>query len=40
MKNLLFYIPKIEDYWYEQKIQSDLETMNYISMMLMFLKII
>lgn len=29
MKNISFYIPKIEDYWYEQKIQSDPETMSY-----------
>ena len=23
------YIPKMEDYWYEQQIQSDPKTMNY-----------
>lgn len=26
---LSLYIPKLEDYWYEQKIQSDPDTMNY-----------
>lgn len=27
--NLELYIPKLEDYWYEEKIQSDPNTMNY-----------
>ena len=26
---LQLYIPKLEDYWYEQKIQSDKDTMSY-----------
>lgn len=29
MKNIMLYIPKLEDYWYEQKLQSDPETMKY-----------
>lgn len=29
MKNISLYIPKIEDYWYEEKIQSDPLSMNY-----------
>ena len=29
MKNIVLYIPKIEDYWYEEKIQSDPLSMNY-----------
>ena len=29
MKNIKLYIPKIEDYWYEEKLQSDSETMSY-----------
>lgn len=29
MKNIELYIPKLNDYWYEQKIQSDPSTMNY-----------
>ena len=29
MKNISLYIPNIEDYWYEQKIQSDPKTMSY-----------
>lgn len=29
MKNISLHIPNIEDYWYEQKIQSDPLTMNY-----------
>lgn len=29
MKNICLYIPKLEDYWYEEKIESDKETMNY-----------
>jgi diamine N-acetyltransferase len=27
--NITLYVPKIEDYWYEQKLLSDLETMYY-----------
>ena len=26
---LKLYIPKIEDYWYEEKLQSDEDTMSY-----------
>ena len=29
MKNITLYIPKIEDYWYEQKVQSDPLSMSY-----------
>lgn len=29
MKNIELYIPKIEDYWYEEKIEKDEKTMNY-----------
>lgn len=29
MKNLFLYIPKLEDYWYEEKIQSDPLSMDY-----------
>ena len=29
MKNISLYIPKIEDYWYEQKVQSDSLSMSY-----------
>ena len=29
MKNIILYEPKIEDYWYEEKIQSDPLTMSY-----------
>ena len=29
MKHISLYIPKIEDYWYEEKVQSDPLTMNY-----------
>lgn len=29
MKKLELYIPKIEDYWYEEKLQSDPLTMSY-----------
>lgn len=29
MKNIVLYIPKIEDYWYEEKVQSDPLSMNY-----------
>lgn len=29
MKNIRLYIPKVEDYWYEEKIQNDPLTMNY-----------
>lgn len=29
MKNIKLYIPKIEDYWYEEKLQNDPETMSY-----------
>lgn len=29
MNNICLYIPKLEDYWYEEKIESDLLTMNY-----------
>ena len=31
MKNIELYIPKIEDYWYEEKIESDPLTMSYNS---------
>ena len=29
MKHISLYIPKIEDYWYEEKVQSDPLSMNY-----------
>lgn len=29
MKNIVLYIPAIEDYWYEEKIQADPLTMEY-----------
>ena len=29
LKNIVLYIPKIEDYWYEEKVQSDPLSMNY-----------
>ena len=29
MKNLSLYVPNIEDYWYEQKLQSEPSTMSY-----------
>lgn len=29
MKNLELYVPKLEDYWYEAKLQSDADTMSY-----------
>ena len=29
MKNISLYIPELEDYWYEQKIQSDPLSMSY-----------
>lgn len=29
MKNIELYIPKIDDYWYQEKIQSDSLTMSY-----------
>lgn len=29
MKNIELYIPKIEDYWYEEKIKKDERTMSY-----------
>ena len=29
MKNICLYIPKLEDYWYEAKIQSDPQSMSY-----------
>lgn len=29
MKNINLYIPKLEDYWYEEKLQSDPKTMSY-----------
>lgn len=29
MHNLSLYIPKLEDYWYEEKLQNDPDTMNY-----------
>ena len=29
MKNISLYIPKLEDYWYEEKIQSDPLSMSY-----------
>lgn len=29
MKNIELYIPKLDEYWYEQKLQGDPKTMNY-----------
>lgn len=29
MKNISLYVPKIEDYWYEQKVESDPLSMSY-----------
>lgn len=29
MKNVSLYVPKLEDYWYEAKLQSDPDTMSY-----------
>ena len=29
MKNIELYIPKLEDYWYEEKLESDPLTMSY-----------
>ena len=29
MKNLSLYVPKLEDYWYEEKLQKDPLTMSY-----------
>ena len=29
MKNIELYIPKLNDYWYEEKIQKDPLSMNY-----------
>ena len=29
MKNIILYVPALEDYWYEQKVQSDPLTMSY-----------
>ena len=29
MKNICLYVPKLEDYWYEEKIQSDPLSMSY-----------
>ena len=29
MKNISLYIPKLEDYWYQEKIESDPKTMSY-----------
>ena len=29
MKNISLYIPKLEDYWYEAKVQSDPLSMDY-----------
>ena len=29
MKNISLYVPKLEDFWYEEKIESDPETMSY-----------
>jgi RimJ/RimL family protein N-acetyltransferase len=29
IKNICLYIPKLEDYWYQEKIQSDPQTMSY-----------
>ena len=29
MKNIILYEPKLEDYWYEEKLQSDPLTMSY-----------
>ena len=31
MSNIELYIPELKDYWYEQKIQSDPDTMSYNS---------
>lgn len=29
MKNIELYVPKLEDYWYEAKVESDPESMSY-----------
>ena len=29
MKNISLYIPKVDDYWYEEKVEADPETMSY-----------
>ena len=29
MKNISLYVPKLEDYWYEARLQSDPESMSY-----------
>ena len=29
MKRLNLYVPKLEDYWYEEKIESDPQSMSY-----------
>ncbi len=29
MKNISLYVPKLDDYWYEEKLLADAETMNY-----------
>ena len=29
MKNIILYVPSLEDYWYEQKIQADPLSMDY-----------
>ena len=29
MKNICLYVPKLEDYWYEEKLLSDASTMSY-----------
>ncbi len=29
MKNISLYVPKVEDYWYEEKIEADPRTMSY-----------
>ena len=31
MNNICLYIPKLEDYWYEEKIKSDPLSMSYNS---------
>ena len=31
MNNIKLYVPKLEDYWYEQKLLSDPDTMSYNS---------
>ena len=29
MNNVSLYVPKLQDYWYEQKLLSDSKTMSY-----------